>query len=206
MYETTKLNIREAASMLEVNPETLRRWDKSKKLIARRDSPTAHRYYFEDDIVEFLRDNYKYLYKLAMRWAFSQKPLRLPEALYCQDSFIFKGRLSKLEDFLSKDKSQENRFPLVTSVIGEIGNNSFDHNIGNWPDVPGIFFGWSLRKRKIILIDRGLGILSTLKRVKPELKSDREALKIAFTKSLINGSFNFISSNQYCPYSEFIHL
>ena len=73
---------------------------------------------------------------------------------------------------------------LVVSIAGEIGNNSFDHNLGQWPDTPGIFFGYDLNKRQIVLADRGLGILETLKRVKPELKDHEQALLTAFTEMI----------------------
>jgi hypothetical protein len=61
---------------------------------------------------------------------------------------------------------------------------SIDHNLGNWPDILGIFFSYSLTERKIILADRGLGILSTLKKVKTDLKSHKEALEVAFTETI----------------------
>jgi len=67
-------------------------------------------------------------------------------------------------------------------VVGEIGNNSFDHNIGNWPDVAGVFFGYNLKERKIILADRGQGILTTLKRVKKQMLTHKGALEVAFTE------------------------
>jgi len=70
------------------------------------------------------------------------------------------------------------------AVAGEIGNNSFDHNLGNWPDVPGIFFAYDTQKKVVMLADRGLGILATLKRVKPELNNDKKALEVAFTEIL----------------------
>ena len=73
---------------------------------------------------------------------------------------------------------------LLSAVAGEIGNNSFDHNLGNWPDIPGIFFSYDMRTRMIVLADRGQGILTTLKRVKPELNAHDEALRVAFTETL----------------------
>ncbi len=73
---------------------------------------------------------------------------------------------------------------LVTAIAGEIGNNSFDHNLGNWADIPGIFFSYSLRSKYVVLADRGQGILATLKRVRPELTSADEALKVAFTETI----------------------
>lgn len=76
----------------------------------------------------------------------------------------------------------EKLFSLIVSIVGEIGNNSFDHNIGKWPDEPGIFFGYDLQKGIIVLADRGLGVLQTLRQVRPELASHVEALRVAFTE------------------------
>jgi len=51
---TTKklLTIREAANILDVNPETLRRWDKSGKLKSRRHPINNYRLYAADEIVK----------------------------------------------------------------------------------------------------------------------------------------------------------
>ena len=67
-----------------------------------------------------------------------------------------------------------------------MGNNSFDHNLGNWPDVMGVFFAYTIADGKVemFLADRGQGVLKTLRRVKPELKNDVEALQIAFTERI----------------------
>ncbi len=73
-------------------------------------------------------------------------------------------------------------FSLLVSVAGEIGNNSFDHNLGLWPDTPGVFFGYDLNKKQIVLADRGVGVLKTLKRVRPGLARDADALEVAFTE------------------------
>ena len=56
--------------------------------------------------------------------------------------------------------------------------------MGNWPDIPGIYFSYAIRNRKVVLADRGQGILTTLKRVRTELTSSREALKVAFTETV----------------------
>ena len=184
MEETGKIDIKQAAVVLGVNPETLRRWDRTDRLKARRVGPTAHRYYFETDLADFLAENVKYLIDLSWRWVFPKEPAGLPLSLYCEDSFVFKSRLARLESALLKEEALADFFPLITSVVGEIGNNSFDHNIGNWPNIPGIFFGYSLKARKIILADRGQGVLTTLRRAKPDLASDGEALLAAFTQAL----------------------
>ena len=183
-----KLDINEVAEILGVTPTTLRRWDADRTLPAQRQSSTSHRYYFENDVEEFLSRNYKYLNNVGTKWSFSKEEdiKNIPARFYCSDSSIFKARLSKLEKSLQNDPKLKETFSLVTSVVGEIGNNSFDHNIGSWPDIPGILFGINLPEKKIILADRGQGVLATLKRVRPGLSNDKDALELAFTE-IISG-------------------
>jgi hypothetical protein len=100
---------------------------------------------------------------------------------------VFQARLEQFQARLSRI-TPLTTVSLVTAIAGEIGNNSFDHNLGNWPDIPGIFFSYSIRSRKVVLADRGQGILATLKRVRPELTNADEALKVAFTET-ISGRF-----------------
>ncbi len=185
---SNRLDINQIAEMLGVTPTTLRRWDADGTLKAQRQSSTSHRYYLEDDIEDFLTKNYKYLQKVATMWSFSKEDevKNIPQRFYCADSSIFRARLSKLEKLLQDDPKLKEMFSLVTSVAGEIGNNSFDHNIGNWPDIPGIFFGISLPEKKIILADRGQGVLATLRKVRKNLSNDKDALVLAFTE-IISG-------------------
>lgn len=138
---------------------------------------------FKKDLgdIEFFTSD---LARIARDWAIYQK--RFPEEFYCQNSAVFQGRLVKMETLMLKDKDAKGLYSLLTSITGEIGNNSYDHNIGQWPDVPGIFFGYDLDKKQIVLADRGLGVLETLKRVKPELKDHKQALQVAFTE-IISG-------------------
>ncbi len=106
---------------------------------------------------------------------------------YCQTRDIFQARLNKMvDDLLMNGNIKTEKAYLVSAVAGEIGNNSFDHNLGNWDDVMGIFFAYDFvdNKLKIVLADRGQGILKTLKRVKPELKNDSEVLNTAFTERI----------------------
>lgn len=184
----SKFDINTVAEILGVTPTTLRRWDADGTLSATRESSTSHRYYFDYDIENFLSANYKYLNNVAVKWAFSKDDVTniIPSRLYCADSSIFKARLSKLEKILQDDPKLKDTFSLVTSVVGEIGNNSFDHNIGNWPDATGIFFGINLPEKKIILADRGQGVLATLKKVRNSLSNDKDALTVAFTE-IISG-------------------
>ena len=167
--------ISEAAELLGVNIITLRRWDESGRLSSIR-SDGGHRYYRRKDIEVFLKD----LFKLAEEWAISGA--EFSKDYYCQDSSVFLPRIAKMTGLMIQNKEAKNLFSQLGSMAGEIGNNSYDHNIGRWPDVPGIFFGYDLNKRQIVLADRGVGILETLKRVRPELKNHKEALEVAFTE------------------------
>jgi excisionase family DNA binding protein len=170
------LNIGQAAKHLGISIDTLRRWDKSGKLPARR-SEGGHRYYSQTDLELFKEDTLA----LATKWILGSA--KEPEgSFYCPTSSEFKGRLSKLQSALEKLPDLTEYYPLIVAIVGEIGNNSFDHNLGNWPDISGIFFSYDTNKRQIALADRGQGVLRTLKRVKPSVKNDEDALHIAFTE------------------------
>lgn len=174
------ITIGEAAELLGITIMTLRRWDESGRLLSVRDKPGSHRYYRRADIDVFLND----LFQLAKDWAVLEK--EMPEQFYCQNSGIFQARVTKMGGLMLENKDAKDLFSLLTSITGEIGNNSYDHNLGQWPDTPGIFFGYDLNKKQIVLADRGVGILKTLKRVRPELKDPEQALKVAFTE-IISG-------------------
>jgi len=173
----------QVSALLDINQQTLRRWDdEGGKLKSHRSSTTSHRYYYIEDIEDFLSQNFKYLLDISNRWAFNSDTFEIPPRLYCSDRAIFKARLSKLEAAFIRENPSDDSYSLITSIVGEIGNNSFDHNLGKWPDLPGIVFGYSLSEKKIVLADRGQGILATLSRVREELKEDKQAIRVAFTE------------------------
>jgi len=178
------IGIKEASDILGVSLDTLRRWDKNGKLLSERGDASGYRYYSREKIDNFLKN--QNIFNLAKKWVFTKKGATPIDVFYCQNSYVFQGRLSKLEFELSKIPGWELNFSILSSIAGEIGNNSFDHNLGNWPDVPGIFFAYDMEKRIIVLADRGRGVLKTLKAIKPELEDDAEALKVAFTE-IISG-------------------
>lgn len=176
------ITIGKAAEIIGVSDKTLRRWDKTGKLPARRKKASDYRYYLKDDIDEYIKNNSKDLFRLAQLWVFDGSGAEPRADFYCQDSSIFQARLIRLERELDKVRKLKDIFPLIVAVVGEIGNNSFDHNLGNWPDIQGIFFAYDLRKKEIILADRGQGVLTTLKKIRPELTNDQDALRVAFTE------------------------
>jgi excisionase family DNA binding protein len=174
--EDELLNIRQAAEMLGVSIDTLRRWDDSGKLTAIRKNGGVHRFYREQDLDFFSSD----IFELAHEWITKKK--ELPEKFYCPISSIFQARLIKMQEEIRAIAGFKKLYSLIVMVAGEIGDNSFAHNLGKWPDVPGVFFGYDLGKRTIVLADRGLGVLKTLQRVRPDLQNNVDALEVAFTE------------------------
>ena len=170
------LNMGKAAEYLGVSIDTLRRWDKTGKLPANRTSG-GHRYYSKLQLDLYKQD----IFALAKSWVL-EKPLEPEDRFYCPTSMYFKGRLSKLQNDLSKTLRSEDYTALIVAITGEIGNNCFDHNLGNWPDITGMFFAYDTNKKQIAIADRGRGVLKTLRRVRPPIKNDSEALKVAFTE------------------------
>lgn len=175
------LTISETAEILGISVDTLRRWDEKGQLKSIR-SLGGHRYYSKEQIENYSKD----IFKLAENWLTNKT--EIPANYYCSDSSTFQSRLVKMSNELSQisDEIIKKNFSLIVAVAGEIGNNSFDHNLGNWPDEPGIFFGYDLSKRFVVLADRGQGILKTLRKVRPELPNDSEAMIVAFTE-IISG-------------------
>ncbi len=174
--EEKLLTISQAAEYLGVSLNTLRRWDESGKLVAIKKEGGTHRYYREKDLEIFASD----LTKIAYEWLETKN--ELPATFYCSNSAVFQSRLITMQNQLGQIPHLSNILSLIVAIAGEIGNNSFDHNLGKWPDVPGIFFGHNLQKGIIVLADRGLGILGTLKRVRPDLQNHTEAVRVAFTE------------------------
>lgn len=173
------LKISEAAKMLGVSALTLRKWGESGKLVPNIDPDNKYRFYSLAQLEDFIKNN---AFVFAGKWSRSKKPKNPPDFVYCQNSSVFQARLPRLRNELVKTFGDKPIFSLVVAMVGEIGNNSFDHNVGSWPDIPGIFFCFNIAKREIVLADRGQGVLKTLKRAVPELSTDEEAVRTAFTK------------------------
>lgn len=182
MNNQRKVRIGEAAKILNVSVQTLRNWQKSGKLSAER-SLGKQRYYALKDLENFVLD----LRLLGLAWATSALPPELPTRYYCERSDRFTNRVAKMGAELQRTNGVSLKLAsLLTLVAGEIGDNSFAHNVGNWPDVPGVFYAYDIAKRIIVLADRGRGVRATLRQVRPNLNTDTDALKVAFTE-IISG-------------------
>lgn len=177
------ISIGDAAKLLGISIDTLRRWDSAGRVHSIRSGPLGHRYFLQADIEQYMQD----VASIARHWSEAPQATEPSSEMYCQTRDVFQARLEQFQSQLSRI-TQSTNASLVTAAAGEIGNNSFDHNLGNWPDIAGILFSCDMKNKKVVLVDRGQGVLTTLKRVKPELTSADEALKVAFTET-ISGRF-----------------
>lgn len=99
---------------------------------------------------------------------------------------VFRARWNYMDELCVKLWEKPNEAALFSAVIGELGNNCFDHNLGQWRDAAGCWFQYEIQKKSawVVIADRGQGILSSLKQVLPTLQDDQVALNTAFEKKI----------------------
>ncbi|MFH1292032.1 MAG: winged helix-turn-helix domain-containing protein [bacterium] len=125
--------------------------------------------------------------KEVIDWAINGNEDLVNTDFFCSTRDVFQTRLDRTPCLLQKYIGTNLSFS-ITAVCGEIGNNSYDHNLGSWLDKPGVNFITDEVNKIIALADRGQGIMKTISRVRPDIKDHREALKVAFTE-IISGRF-----------------
>lgn len=106
--------------------------------------------------------------------------------LICETRDIFQARLGRFYRDILSQIGGESEAALLAAIAGEIGNNCFDHNLGQWRDVPGCWFDYGSEAVTawMAIADRGQGVLSSLKRADPSLQSDQGAVDAAFHRRL----------------------
>lgn len=176
------IKISEAARRLGVTAQTLRNWEKSGQLKSFRFHAAGNRLYRESDLLAMFHRVSEGI-DLSLRWAAFKVADEPPAAFYCRYRDHFSTSLWK-KDMEWKKVLGEEKGALVTALVGEIGNNSFDHNLGKWPDLSGIWFEWLESSRHIVLADRGVGLLNSLRQVRPSIQNHQEAMKVAFNEVL----------------------
>lgn len=121
----------------------------------------------------------------TMEW-FQNPRSPATEREVCPTRDVFQGRLDTMLRELGRQKLNETNISLFTALLGELGNNCFDHNLGQWRDVIGCRFHYGFQTGNLwgVIVDRGQGVCSSLRRVLPAIRDDEEALEIAFHKKL----------------------
>lgn len=122
----------------------------------------------------------------AFEWASAKEGVIPPSEFYCATRDVAQTRIERTRILMEKQGWTEERAAFLTAVIGELANNAFDHNLGTWRDIPGCWLEVDISKEAVraFVADRGQGILSSLKHVRPTLAIDKDALHLAFTEEL----------------------
>jgi len=108
--------------------------------------------------------------------------LNIQPLMFCKYRDEFNA---KLEHFLKMFRNfglSEADSQRATAVIGELGNNVFDHNLGNWPTpiVGALIAGQNYptyKRVEITIGDPGVGFYESLTKAFPDIKSDMDAIK-----------------------------
>ncbi len=75
---------------------------------------------------------------------------------------------------------------MTTALIGEMGNNVYDHNEGQWPtNIGGAFilaqYYPKLRQAHVVVADPGIGFLGSLSPTNPEISNAVEAILLGLS-------------------------
>lgn len=121
----------------------------------------------------------------VVKWVTNSQTPVGPPSFVCETRDVFSACLSSFKNLLKQGLPTED-LPLVIAITGEIGNNSFDHNLGQWRDIPGCWFENQITGGRlwICIADRGQGIYASLSRVDKTIQNDQAALEIAFEKQI----------------------
>ncbi|HBW74061.1 MAG: hypothetical protein UX10_C0016G0016 [Candidatus Magasanikbacteria bacterium GW2011_GWA2_45_39] len=145
-------------------------------------TPPFVRYFLKTNIME---DSKSEVLQNIWRWAQSGDPHAVTGDQLCPTRDVFQARSARLLPVLQKELNEGLSF-LLLAVVDEIGNNSYDHNLGNWIDIAGAVLAHDETNRIIILSDRGQGVRKTISKVRANLKNDEDALQVVFTE-IISG-------------------
>lgn len=105
----------------------------------------------------------------------------IDSSLYCATRDVFRARHDKWYTTLSEKIGIPKAAQLLT-IVGEVGNNSYDHNLGHWQSSPGLCF-YSEHK-SVLLFDQGRGIKSSLSGAGHLFENESEYLKAALTQRI----------------------
>ena len=107
---------------------------------------------------------------------------------YCETRDQSNTRISKWVRYFQSQKISLQDSIILGAILGELTNNSFDHNLGHWDKTPGCVVGFQIDQEKKILQlaigDRGQGIISSLQNAVGEKFSPKDVLFKAFNERI----------------------
>jgi len=120
---------------------------------------------------------------LRVNYGGEKENMNLHEMIHCRTKDELEGRLHRFIRIFENFGMDSNDARTMTAIVGELGNNVFDHNLGNWPtDSTGCIilaqrYGGNVNRIQVVIADFGSGFLASLKPAYPELKSDVDAIR-----------------------------
>jgi len=176
--EHTRLRPVELAEILKISPQALHRHLKTlvaQGVLELQGSPPMTHYALAG-VPDF---------SAMLKWFTAKRGTGSPPSQVCETRDAFTARLSQLKAATKQGLPNED-LPLLIAVTGEIGNNSFDHNLGQWRDVSGCWFQTQITGGRlwVCIADRGQGVFKSLLRVDPTIENEQKALELAFEKRI----------------------
>ena len=107
--------------------------------------------------------------------------------MHCNFRSDFEARLSsKIRIMFKNFGLGSDDESMATALVGELGNNVFDHNEGSWPtNIRGaIILGQHNQMKKqieVVVADPGIGFRGSLSIADPNLKSDVDAIMLGLS-------------------------
>ena len=96
------------------------------------------------------------------------------------------ARISKWVRYFQSQKIELQDSVVLGAILGELTNNAFDHNLGQWDSMPGCVVGFQMNPTKKLLQlaigDRGQGIISSLQNTVGQKISPQDVLFKAFNE------------------------
>jgi len=176
------LPIGKAAKLLGISISTLRRMDDRGIIDTVRDVERGKRYFFKADLLNIKFNEYK----LAREWVQpnNHPDLKKYKNFYYPIEATLTGKVTIEARQMLQGLVSDDYISVVISAAMELVGNAFYHNQGQWPDIEGAFYAIDITGRRIIIADRGVGLLKNLKLVRKSLNSHIDALKVAFTEQI----------------------
>lgn len=126
------------------------------------------------------------VFKIAQTYLSTGKYSSVEGIWFCEDRSQVRARSALWYKLFLKWSGNNDQAALMTAMLGELANNSFDHNLGLWTGAPGCLIGLSMEKKTILICvaDRGQGIISSLRKHLPSKTTDHEVMRKAFEERI----------------------
>lgn len=100
--------------------------------------------------------------------------LNVQEIIHCRYHDDFSARLGRFEKIFQQFGFNNDDAKRASVIVGELGNNVFDHNLGNWPtNFSGLIIAAQnypkMKRIECIIGDAGVGFLGSLHNAFPAL-------------------------------------